>query len=45
MKCIYFVLVISLGLLNAKAEDEVTELSNTESPVDSEKVIKLHDTG
>lgn len=41
MKCIFVILIISLGLLNVcKSEDEVTELSNSEASTDSEKVIK-----
>jgi hypothetical protein len=45
MKWINVVLIISIGLLNVKCEDEVTEMLSTEATTDSEKVIKLHDTG
>jgi hypothetical protein len=44
MKFLFVVLVLSVGLLAVKSEDEVTEVSSSDSSIDSEKV-KHHDTG
>lgn len=44
MKFFYVALVLSIGLSAIKSDDEVTDISYSESSIDSEKVMKPHDT-